>query len=316
MRIVMLGNHQVPYSSESHHAHTLEQLGHDVTRIQEGSHGDLVVQRTLGADLFVWVHSHGAPPTCMVPISLVLSHFRRHRIPMLTYHLDLYWGIPSRFSEYQNHPFMTDLDYFFSVDPPLVEWLNTHTATKGRYLTAGVLEDECYLGDKDNVEPYPVIFVGSYQYHSEWSYRPQLIDWLKTAYGDAFTGWGPAFPGGLIRGDDLNRLYANTKVVVGDTFSPGFDYPGYFSDRAFETLGRGGFLIHPRIKGIEDHFQDGVHLVLYEYNNFDQLREKIDYYLTHDAEREAIRIAGHQHVRAHHTYTHRWKHILETVKGP
>jgi hypothetical protein len=310
MKIAMVGNFGPSYSSESHHASTLESLGHEVRRIPEGSHGDLVVNESQNADLFVWIHSHGATPTTMVPITRVLNHLRRCGVPMVTYHLDLYVGIPARFHEYRQHPYMTDLDHFFSVDPPLVEWLNTHTATKAHYLTAGVLKDECYQAEPCK-EDLPVVFVGSYHYHPEWPYRKQLIDWLIGNYRD-FRAFGPNF-GKVVRGHALNQLYATAKIVVGDSFSPNFAYPGYWSDRIPETLGRGGFLIHPRIKGIEDFYQDGVHLCLYDYGDFGQLREYIDYYLNNDAEREAIRAAGHEHVKENHTFTNRWETILKTI---
>lgn len=312
MKIAMLGNFDVPYSSESHHALTLEQLGHTLVRLQEGCYGDQVINQASDADLFIWIHSHGAPPTRMTPITRVLNHLRACGVPMITYHLDLYVGIPERFNEYLQHPYMTDLDHFFSVDPPLVDWMNAQGRTKAYHLTPGVLLDECYMDEKDGTT-YPVIFVGSYHYHREWPYRQQLIDWLKQTYADDFTGWGPHFSG-VIRGADLNALYAKSKIVVGDTFSPNFDYPGYWSDRIPETLGRGGFLIHPRIKGIEEHYEDRKHLVLYDYGDTIELRHLIDYYLKKDDEREAIRRAGHEHVKANHTFTNRWTTILKTIE--
>jgi hypothetical protein len=316
MKIAFLGNFTVPYSSESHHAVTLEALGHDVARIQEGDYGDNILAQSNGADLFVWVHSHGCPPSLSQPITHVLNQLSARGVVTLTYHLDLYAGIPARFNEYVGHPFLTRLDHFFSVDPKLVEYLNkAHTQTRGHYLTAGVLESECYLADPSGLTPRDVIFVGSYHYHPEWPYRKQLIDWLKGTYGDGFRGFGPNFDSGSVRGASLNRVYASAKVVVGDSFSPGFDYPGYWSDRIPETLGRGGFLIHPNIDGIGDFYQDGVHLCLYDFNDFDQLKEYIDYYLGNDVEREAIRLAGHQHVKENHTFTNRWREILGTVCG-
>jgi hypothetical protein len=316
MRIAFLGNFQQPHCSEVHHARTLEQLGHEVIRLQEGINGDQVLAYARDTDLFVWVHSHGAAPTTMTAIPRVLHELQRREVTTCTYHLDLYKGIPSRFLEYQNHPFMTELDYFFSVDPPLVDWINnTPTRTQAHYLTAGVLKDECHTADPSD-RPYltpPVIFVGSYHYHQEWPYRKQLIDWLKQTYQDDFQGFGPNF-GAVVRGHELNELYAAAKIVVGDSFSPNFNYPGYWSDRIPETLGRGGFLIHPRIEGIENYFEDRKHLVLYTYGDFVELRHLIDYYMRRDDEREAIRLAGHQHVKANHTFTNRWETILETVK--
>lgn len=310
----MLGNFEAPYSSECHHASTLEALGHEVTRLQEGEQGARVLAAARFAELFVWVHSHGRPPSQGIPINTVLTQIQASHVPTCTYHLDLFRGIPERFDEYREHPYMTHLDHFFSVDPPLVEHINNdwRSKTTAHYLTPGVLEEECYITDAK--QPiHPVLFVGSYHYHKNWPYRKQLIDWLKFEYSDRFTGAGPNF-GKVVRGHELNQLYASSKVVIGDSYSPNFDYAGYWSDRIPETLGRGGFLIHPWIEGIDDFYTDREHLVLYDYGDFDQLRELIDYYLEHDDEREAIRHAGHRHVKDNHTFTHRWEHILETVK--
>jgi hypothetical protein len=311
VRIAFCGNFSVSYCSEVHHARSLEALGHEVRRLQEGGYGEQILRQSYGADIFVWVHSHGCRPTQSMPITTVLHQLQARGVKTCTFHLDLYHGIPGRFAEYQQHPYMTELDHFFSVDPPLVDWLNSNTRTKAHYLTAGVLAEECYMADPGDVT-YPVIFVGSYNYHSEWPYRRQLIDWLKQTYSDTFTAFGGDF-GGTVREHELNQVYANSKVVVGDSFSPFFNYPGYWSDRIPETLGRGGFLIHPRIKGIEDCYEDRKHLVLYEFGDFDQLKHLIDYYVEHDDERETIRRAGHHHVRENHTFVHRWQHILEVI---
>jgi hypothetical protein len=313
VKIAMLGNFEVPYSSETHHALSLEALGHQVRRLQEGGYGEQVLQQSYDADVFVWIHSHGWPPTRSLPITTVLHQLQARHVKTCTYHLDLYFGIPGRFDEYRNHPYMTELNHFFSVDPPLVEWLNNNTRTTAHYLTAGVLAGECYMAEPLDVT-YPVVFVGSYNYHSEWPYRKQLIDWLKQTYPDTFTGFGGDF-GGTVRGHELNQIYASSKVVVGDSFSPLFNYPGYWSDRIPETLGRGGFLIHPKIKGIEDFYADRKHLVLYDFGDVEQLQELIDYYLVHADEREEIRAAGHLHVRENHTFVHRWQRILEVVSG-
>jgi spore maturation protein CgeB len=51
----------------------------------------------------------------------------------------------------------------------------------------------------------------------------------------------------------------------------------------------------------------------YDFNNFKQLKDLIDYYLTNPEEAEKIRKAGFDHVRKNHTYKNRWKHILKEV---
>ena len=168
----------------------------------------------------------------------------------------------------------------------------------------------CFL--KEYKKTRDVIFVGSKKYHPEWQYRPQLISWLEDTYKNKFEHYGN---GGIksVRGDQLNKLYSSTKIVVGDTLCIGFNYPDYWSDRIYETMGRGGFIIHPYIKGLEKEFEDKKHLVFYEYGNFDQLKELIDYYLVHDEEREAIRKAGHELVKNNYTYKNRWEQILKEL---
>jgi len=113
----------------------------------------------------------------------------------------------------------------------------------------------------------------------------------------------------------LNQLYSDTKIVIGDTLCIGFDYPYYLSDRIFETTGRGGFIIHPYIKGIEDLFEIGKEIVTYQFGDFDDLFKKIDYYLKHDKEREAIRKAGFERTKRDHTYRQRWEQIIKEVMG-
>jgi hypothetical protein len=192
----------------------------------------------------------------------------------------------------------------------MADWFNSNTSVKGHYLPAGVYDKECTYTPAIPTEE--VIFVGSKTYHPEWPYRPKLINFLSQVYGKRFNLYGREGVK-MVRGQELNNLYASTKVVVGDTLCPDFAYPDYWSDRIYETIGRGGFLIHPYIPGLEKEFEDKKHVVFYEYNNLDQLKQLIDYYLEHDEEREQIRRAGHELVKNSYTYKNRWQTILKEL---
>ncbi|MFC9432719.1 glycosyltransferase [Nocardia sp. NPDC057030] len=305
---MLYGNFDVDYCSEVHHAKTLTALGHDVIRLQENRvSADVVLSESLNADMLVWVHTHSFVNTGR-PMDEVLVELRRRHIPTVAYHLDLYMGL-RRWREYQNSPYMK-VQHFFTCDRLMAEWFNANTDTTGHYLPAGVFEPECYLATPG--ERFDVAFVGSKGYHSEWPYRPQLINWLADTYGDRFRHYGG---GGraTVRGAELNQVYADARVVVGDSLCLGYGYPDYWSDRVYETLGRGGFLIHPYVSGMERHFSDGKHLHFYAYNDFAELRHLIDYYLSYPDEADDIRRAGHEHVKAHHTYRDRWTEILDAV---
>ena len=311
MKITFLGNFQVDFSSETHHKKSLEALGHDVVVLQETqASSEMILEEALKSDMFVWVHTHSWITPGELTMKDVLLRLKEKNIPTVTYHLDLWLGL-QRQNDLQKDDVYKYIAHFFTVDKQMADWFNDNTEVSGHYLPAAVFKEECKIG-RSIGQTRDVIFVGSRGYHPEHSYRPKLIDWLKKTYRSNFQHWGGDGLG-VIRGDKLNNLYADSKIAIGDSLCINFDYPYYWSDRVYETLGRGGFMIHPYIKGMEEHFEDKKHLVFYEFNNFEQLKATIDYYLLHSIEREKIRIVGHEHVKNNHTYENRWKQIIEEV---
>ena len=302
MRIGFLGNFRVPHSSESHHAATLEALGHEVVRLQENAtDAGRIAEVGCASQLFVWIHTHGWTTPDM---RLALDRIKAAGVPTMTYHLDLWRGL-RRESDIRSSEYW-DLDHFFTVDRLMADWLTANTPVRGHFLPAGVFAPDCYLTDQPSPHANDVVFVGSYRYHPEWPWRPQLIDFLKSTYRDRFTHIGP---GGVtsLRGEDLNRLYSGSKVAVGDSLCQGFTYPWYTSDRLFEAPGRGGFQIFPNIVGVSEWIPD---MPLFGFGDFPALKCLIDRYLDDTAERERLRLSVHEHVKTHHTYTQRWETIL------
>lgn len=312
MIICFLGNFNVDYSSETHHAKTLENMGHTIIYLQEGEvTGQHILESALTSDVFVWIHTHGWI-TDGLPMNEVLDILSKKIIPTITYHLDLWKGL-EREKDLETDPFYKQIGHFFATDKLMTDWFNENTNVKGHYLPAGVFKDEVLIMDSANQVP-EVVFVGSRGYHPEWPYRPLLIDWLQETYGDNFGHYsGEQGTMGLKRGLHLNQLFADTKIVVGDSLVKGFNYPYYWSDRVYETLGRGGFLIMPYISGLDDYFEDGKHLVFYEFGDFKDLKSKIDFYLSNDEAREYIRKQGHELVKNNHTYEDRWEEILNEI---
>jgi len=309
-RIVFLGNFRVDYTSETHHANTLQSLGHKVVRLQETeARSEEILRYAIDADLFIWVHTHGWRTPGKFEMDKVLKTLKEYNVITMTYHLDLWFGL-QRQKDLDTHPVYKNIGHFFTVDRQMADWFNDKTKVIGHYIPAGVYYDECEI--KDYTKRHDIVFVGSKKYHPEWEYRPKLIDWLHDTYGERFEHYGN---GGLpgLRGAKLNKLYSSTKIVIGDTLCLGFKYPDYWSDRVYETMGRGGFIIHPYIQGMEREFEDKKHLVFYEYGNFKQLKELIDYYLKNDSEREAIRKSGHELVKQNYTYKNRWQQILKEL---
>ena len=79
--------------------------------------------------------------------------------------------------------------------------------------------------------------------------------------------------------------------------------------RAFDIMGCGGFLLSNFQRDFLDYFVPGEDFVFYE--NKEDLLWKIDYYLEHEEERQAIARNGYDKVSAGHTYRHRIKEMLD-----
>jgi len=147
-----------------------------------------------------------------------------------------------------------------------------------------------------------LLFLGN---PSSNSPRRRLIKFLREKY-DIRTVEG-------VRGLALNKLLAATKIVVGDSYPS----PNYWSNRIYEVTGRGGFLLHPATVGLDAEFTPGVHYGEYkrlEEDGGKDLEAKIEYYLTHDKERELIRDQGFRHCGENYTYKSRVARMLEMVK--
>jgi hypothetical protein len=313
--IVFLGNFEVPYSSENHHANSLESLGHTVCRLQERTIKDsFVLEQAINSDLFIWVHTHGWNTPGRIGMGYVLEELKKANIPTMTYHLDLWLGL-ERQKDLEEDDFYKTIGHFFATDKLMTDWFNENTNVKGHFLPAGVYDKECYIHPDYDVQDfdYDVIFVGSKRYHHEYPYRPQLIDHLRNVYGKRFLHVGGDGDTGTVRGDKLNRIYAKSKIAIGDSLNIGFNYPYYTSDRLFESTGRGGFTIYPRIKGLEEYFEDESEIVFYEHGNLKDLTDKIDEYLEDNLSREDIRLNGHERTKQEHTYIHRWATILKEL---
>ena len=82
--------------------------------------------------------------------------------------------------------------------------------------------------------------------------------------------------------------------------------------RAFEIIGSGGFLLTNYQEDFLDCFEPGVDYVYYV--SYDDLLEKIDYYLTHEEERVQIARNGYEKAKKYHTYKNRFDEMVRVMK--
>lgn len=316
MKILYLGNYRHSFCTEVHLARELESLGCDVDRMQEPPGGGSastvreLEERADGVDLVLWTRTWGMPPE---PTIALWGRLRARGVTTASYHLDLYFGL-QREEGLHDDPFWRTEHVFTPDGDPTSAERFAALDIQHHWSAPAMVSDEVGFGRRRDEYAYDVVFVGSYGYHDEWPWRPRLIDWLGDAYGPRFRRFGGDLPEGPTRGQDLNDLYASCGVAVGDSLClPG--HARYWSDRYYECTGRGGLLVAPRVPGIEEHFTDGEHLVLYDVGDVDGLRRSIDYYASREGQAAgwSIRERAVEHVRARHTYRHRLAVALDVM---
>lgn len=81
--------------------------------------------------------------------------------------------------------------------------------------------------------------------------------------------------------------------------------------RSFEIMGSGGFLLSNYQREYENYFDNGIDYVY--YTDYEDLGEKVEYYLSHNKERREIARNGYEKVKNGHTYKNRVDTILEII---
>lgn len=96
-------------------------------------------------------------------------------------------------------------------------------------------------------------------------------------------------------------LYQNCKIAIGDTYPNAL---GYVSNRLFQALGNGAFLLQQESEGLEQYtgIKAGVHFA--QWTDLDDLEDKIKYWLDpkQDKTRAKIAAAGQRFVLDNFTY--------------
>lgn len=302
MNVAYVGNHDPRWSTETHIAKALENLGHQVTRIPEQRLEWLELPRlTEGHDLMLWTRTGGFAPPDKDRQRVALKAVEAVKVGI---HLDRWWGLDRETSEggprdVEPDPFFTHNDALFTADGGDNPWEVPHY-----WSPPAILSDETRRGSYNPKYACDVGFVGNlWNYgHAEWQpYRRQLSQELQR-YNFR------VFPNGArqIRGRELADLYATVPVLIGDSCLVG-NPSRYWSDRIPETTGRGGYLIHPDVEGLSSVHPD---LHTYPLGDFQALHERIQWALDNPEARRENAETNHAHTVANHTYEHRLSHLV------
>lgn len=160
---------------------------------------------------------------------------------------------------------------------------------------------------------YEVLFVGD----SRGRFRQTISDLLPTEYNFSLfgRGWEKYVPKCYIKGDyvkneDLKKYYAGCDILLNDHW-PEMRELGFLSNRLFDGLASGAFILTDAVQGIETDLPEGV----VPYNGTrEDLRSKIHYWMEHSKARRECAERGMKWVQKHHTFLHRVKEMTKFMK--
>ena len=147
--------------------------------------------------------------------------------------------------------------------------------------------------------------------------RRRIVDDLVSS-GVDFALYGADWTSDLVdqakvRGDHVPNaqvagFYANAEIVLNDHWD-GMRAHRFFSNRLYDALAAGAFVVSDHVDGIEEHFGGAV----VGYRTSEELERTLRHYLAHPAERRARAARGREIVLAEHTFSHRADRILELL---
>lgn len=111
-------------------------------------------------------------------------------------------------------------------------------------------------------------------------------------------------------GRELAAVASLSKISLG--FLSETNYDGHTS-RTFEIPACGGFMLAQRSAGQLEFFEEGREIEC--FSSYEEMHDKIRFYLTHDSARESIRAAGRERcLRSGYSYQERFRFALDVAR--
>lgn len=165
----------------------------------------------------------------------------------------------------------------------------------------------------DEEKKYELLFVGN----SRKVFRKVIQDVLPTDYSLSIygTNWDGFVDPSLIKGinipnHELAQVYHDCAILLNDHWDD-MREKGFISNRIFDGLAAGAFIISDRVAGIDHVLKDCIVM----YDDKQDLYEKVKYYMEHEEQRKKISSYGKKVVLEDHTFANRMKEILKFIEN-
>lgn len=171
---------------------------------------------------------------------------------------------------------------------------------------------------KPEKRAYDVSFIGSFTpYHSG---RTKLLEEVAKVIPIHIWGQGLEFlsPFSPLRknfhgeawGKGMYNILAKSKIVINSHIGVAGDYANNM--RLYEATGMGAMLITDKKKNLNEIFKIGIEVEV--YNDANDLKNKLTYYLTHNSELYKIAINGQKRTLKDHSYKVRMRELSGILK--
>jgi spore maturation protein CgeB len=172
---------------------------------------------------------------------------------------------------------------------------------------------------------YDVSFIGGVSPYRKWIVKELGKRGIKV---DCF---GDNWANGRVNWEQMSEIFRTSKININISNSTQYDIRYLLSNpknilntlrskknksqtkaRIFEIPVHGGFELTEYVPSLEDYFDIGKELIC--YTGLDEAELLIKYYLTHEKERENIRLSGINKARNMHTFKHRIKNFMQEIE--
>lgn len=290
MKIGFIGNFQTGYvgevADETHLVREMQNLKHDVTRIPRDEWREYVIEgfpigkyphipEDVTFDVIIitkWHHFYDG--------SFIAKAREKYNCPVFYWVWDYMWdqGFPD-----WHIKIVQEADLYLGND---LRNPNYRAIRGNHYYFPFDVADGNLARHHIAHKPYDVTFFGSYIGQGERiKYLTAIKDYVNLkVFGWNYEEWRKAgFDADpAVYGDKFNEKVAESKIVLGFSVDP--HTWGYWSNRTGKVLLAGGFLLYQYAPGMELFFGDGMEY----FSSIDELKEKMDFYLIADTEREEV----------------------------
>lgn len=210
----------------------------------------------------------------------------------------------------------SDLDAWFFKDPYMVETFRAKLGINAHYLPQACnprWHRRVELTDSDRKKYECDLTVASNMYY----YRAKMLEPFK-AYNLRI--WGVSYPRWLhsslrscyqdiyVAGEEKAKAFNAAKIIVNTMHYGEIDGVNL---RVFEAAGCGGFQITDWKETIPSLFEPDHEIAT--FHTLAELKEKVDYYLSHPEERQEISDRAYARAHREHTYERRLKKMFDVL---